>query len=90
MSSIELKEALIQHIHQADDNFLRIMYAMMETYAEQRKQVIGYRPDGEAISVEQLKQVAQEGREAINKGEYKTLDDLQKDAEDLLIKRIQS
>lgn len=80
MSAAELKKAIHQIVDEADEDFLEVVYAMMEAYAKQ-KDVIGYHPDGKPLTLKELKENVRISEEQYKKGKYTTLEDLEKEVE---------
>jgi hypothetical protein len=89
MSTEHIKEVLHRHIEEADDRFLRVMYAMAEAYVkEQEEEALAAQienvpphPDWKAKTKEELAAELKEADEQIEQGEYTTLEDLEKEME---------
>ncbi len=89
MSTAQLKDVLHHRIDQADEQFLHVIYAMVEAYAEQHQinddeDVIGYRSGGEAITVRELKAKINLAEQQIAKGEFLTTEQLHQESEQWL------
>jgi len=82
MSTNEIRKSLHRYIDQLDGRFLSAMYSMLNTYLEKKHEVVGYRADGTPISKDELIKDLQEAEDQITRGEYLTIDELEKESED--------
>lgn len=92
MSTAEKRETLRQRIDEIDDKFLRVLYTMVEAYvAEQEEEeedlsderiaAIVAASDYKPMTKEALHAEIKEGFEQIERGEYYTVEELEKDME---------
>ena len=95
MGAEQIKAVLHQRIEQADERFLQVIYAMVETYAEQYEingsddDPIGYTPVGEPITVAELKGKINLAEDQIDRGEFLTPEQLQQESEGWLSESIE-
>lgn len=89
MSTSQLKNALHLKIEQIDDRFLRVMYAMAETYLKEKEDALleteieSIQPDESwkpMTETEMMERLAASSAE-FEKGNYLTLDELEKESE---------
>ena len=78
MSTTEIKEALKKHIDDADDRLLRMLIAMIEAYHEEEDPVISYDVHGNPRRASELRALLREQVEAGRRGEYISVDELEK------------
>jgi len=89
MSTQQIKEMLHQRIEQVDESFLRVMYAMAEAYmkeieeAELEKQInsVPPNPNWKPLTEKELVARLEESSAEVDRGEYITIEDLEKEAE---------
>ena len=90
MSTEQIKEVLHRRIEQVDESFLRIMYAMAEAYIkeiedaalEEQIKNIPPPPWAKPMTQEQLEARLAESTAQFERGEYITLEDLEKEMEE--------
>jgi hypothetical protein len=82
MTISQLREEIHRLVDQVDEAFLKAVYAMMETYVQQKEGIVGYRPDGTPITVEELEEQIRTGEEQIDKGESHTIESLKKEMQE--------
>ena len=82
MSTVELRSRIDDFLNQVDENFLKVVHAMLETQIEnQASQVVGYEPNGDPITLAQLKERVKQSEEDYKNGNYVTLEQLEKEME---------
>ena len=90
MGADQIKKVLHLRIEQADERFLRILYAMTEAYASEHleeeitdEQVMAIPPNPEwkRLTKAELKAEIDEANAEFERGESITLDELEKEAE---------
>ena len=75
MSTVELRNRIDDFLNQVDENFL-------ETQVEnQASQIVGYEPNGDPITLAQLKERVKQSEEDYKNGNYVTLEQLEKEME---------
>jgi hypothetical protein len=95
MGAEQIKAILHQRIEQADERFLQVIYAMVETYAEQYQtsgsddEAIGYTPQGEPITVAELKAKINLAENQIDQGEFLTPEQLLQESQGWLSENIE-
>lgn len=88
MSISQIRAALHQRIDQIDDRFLRVMYVMAETYLKEKEESeleakidsIAPAPEWKPMTEEELMARLEEASAQIERGEYLTLDELEKES----------
>lgn len=91
MSIEQIKETLHLRVEQADESFLRILHAMTEAYAaeyleekevtDEQIMAIPPSPDWKPMTREELRAELDEANAEFERGEFITLEDLEKEAE---------
>mgnify|MGYP002078838210 CR=1 FL=1 len=92
MSIEQIKETLHLRVEQADESFLRILHAMTEAYAAEYleeeeitdEQIIAITAnmDFKRLTKEELLNEIEEANAEIERGEFITIDDLEKEMEE--------
>lgn len=91
MSIEQIKETLHLRVEQVDERFLRVLHAMTEAYAaeylseeditDEQIMAIPPSPDWKPMTKEELKAELDEANAEFERGEFMTLEDLEKEAE---------
>jgi hypothetical protein len=84
MTIAEQRTHVPQLLEQVDDEFFTTVYTMLETYVRGRQQpdpIIGYETDGTPVTARTFLRQADEAMAAVDRGEYITLEDLEKESE---------
>lgn len=83
MTIAEQRSHVPELLEQVDDEFFSIVYAMLETYVrkQQANPVIGYETDGTPITAQAFLRQADEAMAAVERGEYTTIEELEKESE---------
>ena len=70
-------------LEKVDDEFFSTVYAMLETYVRKQRPdpIIGYETDGTPVTAKAFLQQADEAMAAVDRGEYVTLEELEKESE---------
>ena len=79
MGVAELKEELHNYIDQADERFLKMVYAMSREY--KASTVIGYNADGTPIGPKELAQRVTSASKRVKSGNFITQEDIEKEVE---------
>ncbi|MCO6476280.1 MAG: hypothetical protein J5I94_06650 [Phaeodactylibacter sp.] len=87
-NAAEMKADLHRYIDLLDDKFVAIVHAMVGTYIEQQGDdpIIGYDIEGNPIFASVAKREFKARLDAIDRGEYITLEELKKESESWLRK----
>lgn len=84
MTLTEQRNRAPELLAQVDDEFFATFYAMLETYVRKHGEAtIGYRA-GEEITASALKTSIAKAEDQIDRGEFLTTDELEKDTEEWL------
>lgn len=78
MGIIELRKELHNYINQADEKFLKMVYAMSREY---QKPSIGYDIDGKKITRQDLKKRVRAASERVKSGDFLTQEEVEKEIE---------
>ena len=89
MSTEQIKEVLHRRIEEVDERFLKVMFAMAETYMKELEdaaleaeiEAIPPNPDWKPMTEEELMARLEEGSAQIERGEFIALEDLEKEME---------
>jgi hypothetical protein len=82
MSAIELREEINRYLNQVDEGFLKVVHSMLDTYVREKDDpIIGYEIDGTAVRASEARRQFIADIEAAKRGEYITLEDLEKESE---------
>jgi predicted GTPase len=86
MSTVEMRGKVHQIIGEVGPTLLEAIHAMLETYQKRREDdpVVGYELDGTPITASTLEQQADDAIEQVARGEYITLEELEKESEEWL------
>ena len=85
MSATEIRAEVHQMIDEVDNNLLEAIHAMLGTYKKgQEDPVVGYEIDGTPITISTLERQADEAVAQVERGEYITLEELEKESEEWL------
>lgn len=89
MSTTQIKELLHQRIEQVDESFLNVLYAMMEAYIKEQEEAaleeeinaIPPDPTMKVYTQEELISHLDEVEKEFDRGEFMTLEELEKESE---------
>ena len=83
MSTVDMRAEVHQMIDEVDNALLEAIHAMLGAYKKRQEEdpVVGYEIDGTPVKLSTLEKQADE---AVEKGEYITLEELEKESEQWL------
>lgn len=83
MSAIELRAEIIKHLERVqDERFLKVVHSMLNAYVQEHEDpIIGYDVDGVPLYASEAKKIFKEQLQGVERGEYITIEDLEKDME---------
>ena len=82
MSTTQIRQAVHNYVDQLDEKFLHAVMAMMEVYVtEQNDPIAGYDIRGNPVRASVLKAKLDKEVERARKGEYLTLEEMEKEME---------
>lgn len=89
MSAVEIKAEIKRYLEQVEDErFLKVVHSMLDTYlkesSEEEDPIIGYEVDGTPITTSTFLEQAEESMAEVKRGEYTTLEELEKESEEWL------
>jgi adenosylmethionine-8-amino-7-oxononanoate aminotransferase len=79
MGAVDLKNMMIDYINNADERLLKVLKAVVESYNEET--IVAYSVEGTPLTKKQYQTTLTEAEDAIEKGEYITQEDLEKESE---------
>ena len=82
MTITEQRDSFPELLAKVDDEFFSTVYAMLETYVRKQQQepIVGYATDGTAVTTSMFLKQADEAMEAVDRGEYTSIEDLEKES----------
>jgi hypothetical protein len=80
MTAIALRKEVQKYISHADERFLRMVHSLAKEYAKQDDKILGYHI-GTSIKTRHLLADLEEAEQQIERGEYITIDELEKESE---------
>ncbi|MCH2084994.1 MAG: hypothetical protein MK226_21585 [Saprospiraceae bacterium] len=86
MSAAQIRAEIDSYLDQVkDENFLKVVHLMLNSYVKvqepENDPIIGYEIDGTAVHASTARKEFEADIEAARRGEYITLEDLEKEAE---------
>jgi len=82
MEALEKRDYIHSHLHQIDESFIDEMYEKMHSRLEGDEVIVGYRASGMPITKSQFVQDIKEAERQIERGEFVSLEDLEKESEE--------
>ena len=79
MGAVDLKNIMIDYINNADERLLKVLKAVVENYNEEA--IVAYSVEGIPLTKKQYQTTLSEAEDSIEKGEYITQQDLEKESE---------
>ena len=82
MGAAEIRAEVHQIIDQLDDNFLKVVHSMLDTYVQQMEEdpIVGYDVDGRPLYASEAKEEYAKRVAAMKEGKSTTIEDLRKEA----------
>lgn len=88
MSAVEIRaeiDSLLDKVQGQNESFLKVVHSMLSTYVQgQEDPIIGYETDGTPVTASAFLEQADEAMAAVERGEYITLEELEKESEEWL------
>lgn len=85
MSAVEIKAEINRYLELVEDErFLKVVHSMLDTYLKEGDPIIGYEVDGTPITASTFLKQADESMAEVERGEYTTLEELEKESEEWL------
>ena len=86
MSVVEIRSEIHQIIDRLDEDFLKVVYAMLDTYLQQQETdpIVSYDIDGTPRTASELQAILDAQLDAAKRGEYLTLEELRKQSDEWL------
>jgi hypothetical protein len=88
MSAVEMREEVHQLVDQIDEKLLEAVYALLGTYVQKEDSVLGYETDGTPVTASAFLEQADKAMEAVERGEYITVEELDRRTKEWLRQRI--
>jgi len=89
MSAVEIRteiDQLLNKIQSNNESFLKVVHSMLTTYVQEQDPVIGYNAAGKPMYASVAKEEFKARHEAVDRGEFITLEELKKESETWLQK----
>ncbi len=80
MGVAELRKELLDYINQADERFLKMVYAMSKEY--KKPDIVGYNVDGSPVAKEDLVKRVTSASKRVKSGDFVSQEDVEKEIED--------
>jgi len=80
MSTLNLRQSVLEYVKKADIRFLRLVKAMADNY-EEKDVVVAYTLDGKPLSLEQYNQELMDAEAELQRGEIISVENLEKEAD---------
>jgi len=81
MNTLEKRDFIHSHLHQVDDILINEVYKKMQNSLQKPDHVVGYDAAGQAISKSPFVADLKEAEAQIERGEYLTIEELEKESE---------
>ncbi|MEF8984225.1 MAG: hypothetical protein V5A51_06500 [Bacteroidales bacterium] len=79
MEKADLRKSIHKLIDQADEKFLRMVHSLAQEYLKDDKEIVAYKA-GKSITKEQLYHELREAEKEIERGDYSTLEEFDKES----------
>ena len=81
MKTVEKRDYIHSHLHQIDESFINEVYKKLRVLIEKKDPVVGYDALGNSIKKSEFVADIKEAEMQIEKGEYITIEELEKESE---------
>lgn len=81
MNIIEKRDFIHSHLHQLDEELISELYQKMHSFIKEDNPVVGYSASGKAIRKKHFISGLKEAEKQIERGEYTSIEDLEKESE---------
>ncbi|TAJ05749.1 hypothetical protein DMA11_23295 [Marinilabiliaceae bacterium JC017] len=81
MEAVEKREYIHSHLHQLDEECINEIYQKMHSIIEENDSIVGYEASGEPIKKSQFIADIREAETQIEKGQFTTIEDVEKESE---------
>jgi len=81
MKTIEKRDYIHSHLHQIDENHVDEMYQKIRSLIVEKDPIVGYDASNKPIKKSQFVAEIKEAEAQIEKGEYITIEELEKESE---------
>ena len=82
MNIIEKREYIHSHLHLADNEVIEEMYSKIHSTIKKKRVIVGFDAEGNQISSAQLLKELKDAENQIKKGDFLTIEQLEKEAEE--------
>ncbi|MFH7005535.1 hypothetical protein [Flavobacterium bizetiae] len=79
MGALELRDSVLEYINTADERLLKVVKAVIESYKEE--EIVAFSVEGKPITRGAYKAELANAKSEIQKGEFISQDDLEKESE---------
>lgn len=80
MKTLEKRDYIHSHLHQANENFINEVYQKMRSTLEGNNPIVGYGASGEPLKKSQLIADIKEAEAQIERGEYLSIEELEQES----------
>ena len=81
MNALEKRDYIHSHLHQINENLIDEVFQKMQNSLQKNDPVVGYDASGQPISKSQFVADLKESEAQIERGEYLTIEELEKESE---------
>lgn len=81
MNIVEKRDFIHSHLHIADDGLINELYQKIQSTIKGKQMIVGFDAKGGEISVNQFLKDLKEAELQIEKGDFLTIDEIEKEAE---------
>lgn len=81
MKTVEKRDYIHSHLHQIDETFINEVYQKIRKLIDKKDTVVGYDASGKPIKKSRFVADIKEAEMQIEKGEYITIEELEKESE---------
>lgn len=81
MKTVEKRDYIHSHLHQIDENLVNEMYLKIRSLIDEKDPVVGFDTSNKPIKKSQFIAEIKEAETQIEKGEYITIEELEKESE---------
>ncbi len=78
MGALELRDSVLEYINTADERLLKVVKAVIESYQE--NDIVAHTIDGKPLTRTAYKEELQEAKAEIIRGEYTSVEELEKES----------
>ena len=81
MNMVEKRDFIHSHLHIADDGLINELYQKIQSTIKEKQMIVGFYAKGGEISINQFLKDLKEAELQIEKGDFLTIDEMEKEAQ---------